>query len=154
MFLFHPRETPLIRGISCRCRRTRNSFHVLLHYIATDVMRRPALPGHTDNTWMSSLTILPPRTHSLISNRPNNLYRKWMSCRGVCVCLHQFSPHLNCSRAWLHPLISLNQHSGGISVLTSQVRTSALIELSHERVRLVYTRPASEQLRGISLVIR
>ncbi len=37
---------------------------------------------------------------------------------------------------------------------TLNVRVSMLIKLSHERVALLYARPANEQLCGISLVIR
>ncbi len=70
-------------------------------------------------------------TLSLILNHPNNRHRKWIFCRGVCVGLHQFPPR----------------------VLTLQVRVSALIKLL-VRVLLLYARPASEQLRGTSLVIR
>ncbi len=39
---------------------------------------------------------------SLVPDRPNNRYRKWISCRSVCVGLHQFSPHAKCFRTWLH----------------------------------------------------
>ncbi len=37
---------------------------------------------------------------------------------------------------------------------TRLVRASVLIKLSHARVALLYARPASGQLRGISLVTR
>ncbi len=39
----------------------------------------------------------------LIIDRPNNRYRKWISCRSVCVGLHQFCPLPKCFRTWLHP---------------------------------------------------
>ncbi len=47
-------------------------------------------------------------------DRPNNRYLIWISCRNVCVRLHQFSPHMKLRRAWLHPVISLNLHGGGM----------------------------------------
>ncbi len=42
---------------------------------------------------------VPPHT----LDRPNNRNRKWISSRRVCVSLHHFSSHVNCSRTWLNP---------------------------------------------------
>ncbi len=45
----------------------------------------------------------PQNLSSHSPDHPNNWYRKWISCRSVCGSLHQFSPHVNRSQAWLHP---------------------------------------------------
>ncbi len=36
-------------------------------------------------------------------HHPKNRYRKWISCRGVCVSPHQFSPHMNRFQAGCTP---------------------------------------------------
>ncbi len=44
----------------------------------------------------------------------NSRTRTWISCTSVYLGLHQFSPHMDCSLAWLYSSISQNLHGGGM----------------------------------------
>ncbi len=102
------------------------------YFLATLVHQKPILcsmPFHNNDNYPSSTCNLANWQHmvvsqrdpthqntlSLIPDRPISQYRKWISYRGVCVGLHQFSLHMNRSRTWPHPLIDLNLHGGGMT---------------------------------------
>ncbi len=70
--------------------------------------------AHAQQPIFIHLGLIHRNVFSLIPDRPNNRYRKWISCRSVCVGLHQFSPHAKCFRTCLHPLISLNLQGGEV----------------------------------------
>ncbi len=101
------------------------------HFLATLVLQKSILcfmhinnndsyPSSTSNRANGQHVVVSQRdtTHQntlfLIPDRPKNRYRKWISCRSGCGGLHQFSPHVNRSSTWLHPLINCYLHGGGV----------------------------------------
>ncbi len=82
----------------------------------------PGLSPHSQNN--VAFTLFHVHGQRLISIRRNGLSqahnclnshsRTWISFPIVYLGLHQFSPHMNCSRAWLYSSINQNLHGGGM----------------------------------------
>ncbi len=73
------------------------------------------------------------RTISMLKSRPRRAWRNHIdgpgiSCRSVCIGLHQFSPHMNRSMPWSRPLIDRNLHGGR---MTELIRWCVSISAAH-----------------------
>ncbi len=51
---------------------------------------------------------------SYLNDCLNSRSRRWIACTSVYLGLHQFSPHMDCSMAWLYSSINQNLHGGGM----------------------------------------